>query len=191
MLCHVSSSQCIVCSLSVYGPRATRGDTTRERECCSSCQPHLPLATEPGCSGECKLLILIAPLIPHLVCLRYVPDEWWKISWIQGEKVCFRCPLDAANTGNSPSADPADWPLHVTDLMRTELVWRGLYHVTPDFIFPFCVFIIEQVYLFAHTVMLFGLSLFKWMSNSLYMVFGLFSWGWNSIRKARLGHQMV
>ena len=34
----------------------------------------LPLTTEPGCSGECKLLILIAPLIPHLVCLG-VPDD--------------------------------------------------------------------------------------------------------------------
>ena len=34
----------------------------------------LPLTTEPGCSGECKLLIFIAPLIPHLVCLG-VPDD--------------------------------------------------------------------------------------------------------------------
>ena len=47
---------------------------------------------------------------------------------------------------NSLSADPADWPLHVTDLMRTELVRRGPYYVPPDFLFPFCVFIIEQVY---------------------------------------------
>ena len=71
------------------------------------------------------------------------------------------CPLDAANTGSSPSADPADWQLHVTDLMRTELVRRGPYHVPPDFIFPFRVFIIEHVYSFVHIVVLFGLSLFK------------------------------
>ena len=71
------------------------------------------------------------------------------------------CPLDAANTGNSPSADPADWPLHVTDLMRTELVRRGPYHVLADFIFPFCVFIIERVYSFAHIDILIVLSLFK------------------------------
>ena len=71
------------------------------------------------------------------------------------------CPLDAANTGNSPSADPTDWPLHVTDLMRTEFVRRWPYHLPPDFIFPFCVFITEHVYSFAHTVTLSGLSLFK------------------------------
>ena len=83
--------------------------------------------------------------------------------------MCFMCSLDAVNTGNSPSADPADGPLHVTDLMRAELVQRDPYHVPPDFIFSFCVFIIEQVYLFAHIVILFGLSLLKKISNSLYM----------------------
>ena len=49
-------------------------------------------------------------------------------------------------TGNSPSADPADWPLCLTDLMGTELVRRGPYHVPADFILTFCVFIIEHVY---------------------------------------------
>ena len=78
-----------------------------------------------------------------------------------GNRIPSFCPLDAANTGNSPSADPADWPLHVTDLMRTELVWRLLYHLPADFIFLFCVFIIEQVYSIAHVDLLIGLSLFK------------------------------
>ena len=144
MLCvsHPVNVFALVCSLYVYGPRTIRGDATRA--CCSSCQPH------PASNHGAWMFRWV-----QAAHLDWATDStlgvsqvcaWWMLSWIQGETVCFMCPLDAANTGNSPSADPADWPLHVTDLMRTELIRRRWYHVPPDFIFPFCVFIIEQMY---------------------------------------------
>ena len=133
----------LMCSLYVYGPRATRGDTTRE--CCSSCQPHPAFnhwtwmfrwvqAAHLVLFKKKKKICFCFMLQSHdsitlTLYLFYIVCVCGKLSWIQGEKVCFMCTVDVANT------------LHVTDLMRTELVQRGLYLVAPDFTFSFlCIY---------------------------------------------------
>ena len=48
----------------------------------------------------------------------------------------FACPPDAAKTDDPLPTDPADWPAHLMDTIKTEFVLRGPNQVTPDFIFP-------------------------------------------------------
>ena len=48
----------------------------------------------------------------------------------------FVCHPDAAKTDKPLPTDPADWPAHLTDTIKTEFVRRGPNQLTPDFIFP-------------------------------------------------------
>ena len=72
--CLIQSMHLLLCVLSVFMDLEPLEETLQEHAALPANLP-LPLTTEPGCSGECKLLILIAPLIPHLVCHRCVPGE--------------------------------------------------------------------------------------------------------------------
>ena len=48
----------------------------------------------------------------------------------------FVCRPDAAKTDDPLPTDPADWPAHLTDTIKTEFVRRGPNQVISDFIFP-------------------------------------------------------